>query len=431
MSDRSALFDLVHCLSKGERRYVSSRVNKEEQTIITYFSALKSYDEERFKVYIENTSFAQNTKTKKYRLQQKIVSLLFQYKVDKDKHYKLHEQVLSLGIYLEKGLMNIFQRELKRLEKICVEEERWGNLMQLYHFKSFWLSMKPDKEQLTAHLKEIEKVAKNLFSHNFYYASSVGMLNNADEVFLDECMQACEQKYDEGLGFDSQHEYLNCLQAYHWQKRQLEQLSEAQEKKLSLFQEHKRTDSPNYIIACNNYMEGLILQERMAEVEQELQQLEGQVFSSKSLQLMFDSSYYMHALVLNNYKRDWQKAEKQADSILLKSKDWESHINPQHIANIYIYMLLCFFQSASLLKAKKLLLKIQQLEFLAVQHQKLIDFLQEVLRYKQRQELKEEGVLKNYLDLAKDRKLLHQKMKEDFGITIALQIDAAFLNEEA
>lgn len=166
----------------------------------------------------------------------------------------------------------------------------------------------------------------------------------SDDATFSNCLEGWEQLDD----FNCRHELSNCSQFYHWKKGDTEALIQTQKDKIALFEECQKTHSPNYIIAVNNYIESLIINQQLVLADQTLKRTSYFRLENKSLEARLFFSRLMHELNLSNQLGKWSDTIK-------KWKQFKSQIEQQlELINQADYNSLVLSKCIALLHLQKL-----------------------------------------------------------------------------
>lgn len=352
---------IICSLSKGEKKYISTRLKNEQLEVFKFLSNKQNLTDKDFKVHFKNHSFCKNQKLKQHRFQQKVMSLLLQHKQSTSQHHKIHEQVQILGLYLEKGLLSAFKRELNRLEKICKKEERYINLLQLFHYKSYLLSIDPNEEEMRTLIVDIEAYSQKASLHTELYAHSISILGSTKPTLSKPLKQKITYVENNISDFNCTHEYLNCLQFYHWKKGDTNKLLSAQDKKIILFEKHNKTHLPNYAITVNNYIEYLLINNDFKTAEQTLKKTNNITFESKALQALVFCSRLKFEFIINNHLKKWNEVVKKWNEWKTEIEANAALINPVEFTNIKLYYCIALLHLKKFTQCKQELILLSNL----------------------------------------------------------------------
>lgn len=134
------LFELTKSLSKHEKRFILLELKESKQNInyklYLTISKQKKYNEKKLKLDIHEQKIINNLPFHKNNLYNKILSLLRKYQLKSSEKLKLTEEVEYLNILKGKRLYKKLGKEIKRLEKICKEQENFDLLLIILRCKS-------------------------------------------------------------------------------------------------------------------------------------------------------------------------------------------------------------------------------------------------------------------------------------------------------
>ena len=176
------LYNLIQSLNNGEKRLITTRLkyaeNKDYLNIFNFYKTQKTYKEAKFKIYIETTSFANNTAVKKHKLYNKCLQYLQVQRRKEEKTLFLNEQIEFLQFYFEKGLYKRLQKELTRLEKECLQLGYFQGLLKISEYQIHLLVSTRDIYINKKMEKEIVKSENYLIEFN----TQVSISNNASLI---------------------------------------------------------------------------------------------------------------------------------------------------------------------------------------------------------------------------------------------------------
>ena len=170
------LHQLIHSLSKSEKRYIKISINKYNKTntgwMLQLFEAIEQqqvYNEEKIKEKFKNTTLFTHLSSFKVKLYYKVLRLLKEYKINSNNLIQKAEELIELAEILHEKNLNVQAKKLlKKSIKICQEYEYPTieisaiNLLIRIHFRETKLkglnevinTLAPREEKLLEYSKE-------------------------------------------------------------------------------------------------------------------------------------------------------------------------------------------------------------------------------------------------------------------------------------
>lgn len=153
----SFLYDLVHTLSKTEKRYIKVQAGAGEKDYLELMDALlaqKSFDEAQLIQDHKGRRFVKHLAVSKQYLYELILRRLTQFG-QKSVESIVFEKMAATNMLIEKGLVRAAQQELKKGQSIAIKYELFELQIMLSSIEKKLLSLQPFKKQDDTLIKEI------------------------------------------------------------------------------------------------------------------------------------------------------------------------------------------------------------------------------------------------------------------------------------
>lgn len=159
MSQVDALFRLIQGMNKSEKKYFKENVSRNNLLYIKLFDALnelEKYDEPVFIKKNQQKDFIKNYAYNKNYLFEQLLKSLCSYKAKKDFQDISYEKLQFLKILLDKGLIELVEKNLKKLKQFCYEYELFERLEEVLVFEFQFLEKRYLSKDIT--IEELQKL---------------------------------------------------------------------------------------------------------------------------------------------------------------------------------------------------------------------------------------------------------------------------------
>src|SRR5690606_35183353 len=141
MKKTDVLFDLIHSLSKSEKRFIklNARFHQGDKAYLKLFDAIekqKEYDEEALKVKFRNEKFVKQFSVVKNYLQQFILKQLRSYNSESKASIICQNLLIDIEILYWKGQFVLMKRLIHKAEKIAEKYQLYLVLEELLNWES-------------------------------------------------------------------------------------------------------------------------------------------------------------------------------------------------------------------------------------------------------------------------------------------------------
>lgn len=155
-------FELIHSLSKSEKRYIklSISVHKGEQDHIKLFDvleSLKEYDETKIRELLKGEKLLGRLHVVKNYLYHQILKSLRSYHNSISMSIEVNSILHSISILHRKGLATHAQKMVDKAKKICEQHELFSQLLELNEWEIRLLTFNKEKFAQT----DMPKILKN------------------------------------------------------------------------------------------------------------------------------------------------------------------------------------------------------------------------------------------------------------------------------
>ena len=201
MTPSKNLYDLIHTLSKSEKRHfkliAQGQDGIKKNKYLSIFEALeemKSFDEEVLKTKLKEKKLVQHLSANKAYLFQLILKSLKQPFLSHEVHFILNDHIESAIILQERGFTKLSLRQLQKAKELAQKAEALPDLIKIidlqrtYEYNSFFNTKAPIDEyheqqvQTVDLLKELVEIRAS--SANMYSFTN-NALRNTEKIFLE------------------------------------------------------------------------------------------------------------------------------------------------------------------------------------------------------------------------------------------------------
>lgn len=151
------LYDLVHTLSKSEKRYIKVQAGAGEKDYLQLMDALlaqKTFDEEQLMKDHKGANFIKHLAVNKQYLYELILKRLTQFG-QKNLEGVVFEKIAATNVLIEKGLIRAAHHELKKGQVIATEYELFELQIMLASLEKKLLSLQQSKKEDTTLIEQI------------------------------------------------------------------------------------------------------------------------------------------------------------------------------------------------------------------------------------------------------------------------------------
>lgn len=156
MKSKELLFELIHSLSKSEKRYfkVFTSVHKESNNYVKLFDAIqaqKEYDEDALLKKFKNEDFVRQFSVAKNYLMNLILKSLGNHHQKAKKSIELNELLSQIEILFWKGLYKLAHKKVKQAKKIAIKFDMLHYLLLINHWERRiveYLGLKIDHDEV-------------------------------------------------------------------------------------------------------------------------------------------------------------------------------------------------------------------------------------------------------------------------------------------
>jgi len=159
------IFQLVQSMTAAEKRYFKIHFSSEKSLVTKLFNhlnTLKVYNEDEVKNHFKKTKLSKNLKVYKIMLMDLLLKSLASFRYKKDIKNNIRQNIGEIEILIEKNLLSLAYKKIKKTKKLCIKHEEWNMLISIlnieYRFKIFhqYIIQKEDESLLS----EISSLAK-------------------------------------------------------------------------------------------------------------------------------------------------------------------------------------------------------------------------------------------------------------------------------
>lgn len=205
MKARNELFDLVHSLSKSEKRYIKlcAESGSGERIYVQLFDAIektKVNNERHFKKRFEGSVFLKNYAFNKNYLYAFIIKCLVNYNNEKSIDSKIHFMIMQCKILFNKELYRQYFKSIEKVKKFSLKHERYGYYLQVLDMEKIIIKKEEiqsgKSEKIYIEATEAIRHMKNLFQYSLtsgrllsYYRRHGIQREEGSDVFIQKIIK--------------------------------------------------------------------------------------------------------------------------------------------------------------------------------------------------------------------------------------------------
>lgn len=343
MKSSEFLFELIHSLSKTEKRYfkryTSLHGTTEKNYVQLFDDVLKMdvYDEGIVKKKYAG-GYADNFGMMKQLLFQQIMKSLSSFYADSSIEHEILSIIRDIKILQKKGLYAIAEKKINRGIKLCLECERLGFLPQLYSHKksniyqSFYIDTSyealekiiSDEKHAFAKINEITTLVNMMLKFFYLRTTAESLKRNEYDTIIN---QLNTSYYD--YTFSSQSIRLHILTTHYIDNGLFLKANKAMLEHINLYNKYPKIKQEyffNFLNLNYNFINGLIAVKKFDAAEEELQKAE----LNKNLHKGYESVFFiLHNTTLMSLYQEKKSYEK---IIELKRKLYKGNLlNKQNL----------------------------------------------------------------------------------------------------
>ena len=366
------LFDLIHSLSRTEKRYfkmMSERhVIGKKNNYLRLFEAIskqKEYDEAAIKRKFRKETFVKQLTFTKNTLSNKILNSLREYHAggkNVSVAFRLRESLDNIELLYQKSLLNQLGKELRRSKKLAYQYDEFTYLLELIQWEKRILTGTASKNVVRqlAELRAEEDLTLTLLQNNSAYRNlnqqmvsllrirTVGKKNVDDSVFKQLFDHPLLKEESKALSFTAKLLYHDTKGHYFSNIRHKKQAFEHYQKLVMLWDSQKgklmqQDDLGSYRKAINNYLNSCKQMQRFDLFPEILQKLRGLPTDT------FEAEFKIFQLLAINESLFFINTRRFEEGIE-KVEEWEEglekygeYISPSHLLTIYYNISLLYF----------------------------------------------------------------------------------------
>jgi hypothetical protein len=211
MKSKELLFELIHSLTKSEKRYftVFTSIHKESNNYVKLFNAIqaqKKYDEDALLKHFEKEDFVRQFSVAKNYLMNLILKSLSNHHMKAKKSIELNQYLTEIEILYWKGLYKLSHKKIIQAKKIAEKYNMTHYLLLINYWERrnedfvsqtilnedvikethFYLDMHNQQMQMNFLIKKMEKITKSTIK------STDQTVQQVLEIFSHELMQLKE-----------------------------------------------------------------------------------------------------------------------------------------------------------------------------------------------------------------------------------------------
>ncbi len=273
---KEPLFDLIHSLSKSEKRYFKLLVadkqsNKAKKYVLLFdiIESQKEYDEKAAKSKLgklkENIAYFSADKNYLYQL---ILKSLRALHAASSVSILVHNYLIEVELLNDKGLPVLAQKQLAKAKKLAKKHELFSLFLEILRWERKIAGIPVDRKRLELeqlHYEEAKKQLTNFFSYEFLYREAMLIRKETSKARSEEATQKFEtfiqkaalQSEQVPHSFYAKLRFYQTLAAYYYSIDDKEEEFECNSKMLGLIEQNdyfKRDHTLDYVTIFSRYL---------------------------------------------------------------------------------------------------------------------------------------------------------------------------------
>lgn len=364
-SSSDSLFELIHSLSKTEKRFFNLYVNRHtigaennSQIIFDFIAKMNAYDESVIFQEFKGKSFLNKFSITKHRLYHLILESLNHYHARTSVESELNNSLQSAEILFTKGLYNQSKKLtsgiIKKAKRHHLSQIKWQAMLlnRKMHEQNFYTSLSQkeiaalqNQENQEVRIMQIKTDLWHIKASLFREIHAIGTIRSDVQVEkLNSIVEPLKNIHDEIKTAENEYLYHQILSAYNFAVYNMEQcyLHLSEIRNIYKLNEHLFNKSEGkYLSVLTNLIYVCIKVNRFAEAEIYLAEVEAlNEFFTKSIDLKvkYFSSYYSLKLFVYIEKGNDESVDQVLDSVKLGLIEFADKINPVRKAYFYFQL---------------------------------------------------------------------------------------------
>ncbi len=352
-----ALFDLIHSLTKSEKRYfklMSSRHTiGDENNYIRLFDAIgkqSTYSEEELFSFFKGEAFLNRFSITKKRLYDHILFSLDSFHSSNSIDAQLYKMLHSFDILFEKSLYEQSRRVLRSAEKLAGKHQKDEILLLIFKKEKKLIETEGnssvDNVKITEHTNKVRGMLDEVKTYNnfweiksklFLLMSKKGIARCAEDVGLykEICSELFLQKQDiKNYGGEINYLYHHTLSAYYYAIGDLQKSLDYLQENLRMFEDKSQTPvvEPNRQVSV--YTNAIYVADRLGYHHQSihyltsLKKMAATIESNEDLEVKLFSSISSIEFSLCIRRGDFSTAQKIAEKVAVQLSQYGDKITP-------------------------------------------------------------------------------------------------------
>lgn len=369
------LFELIHSLSKSEKRYFKIYASRhtigEENNGIRIFNFIddqNEFDEKAVHEHFKGEAFLNQFPITKNRLYDQILNALDAFHASKNIDAQLYKMVHSIHILYEKGLYQHAEKELKKTKRLASKHSKTAVLLQLANEEKKIIETQAyqnaSEKELQKHIQTTTDLTNQynyfnqlwlLKSRLFMRLNQMGQARSEEDIKQYKALNAELENIESPSKVDFECKYLffHFKSAFHFAILENEESLAYLEKNYTLFKEHpkKLKEHPNqYFSILTNLIHSASIKRDTRSIHKHLNELKAFQHQLKSkltedLNIKLFSSINSIELKVLNQEGSFKKASNLGEDIeegLIKYMD---ELTPYRKAYLAFNLAISYFGS--------------------------------------------------------------------------------------
>jgi hypothetical protein len=377
MAVNSGIFDLIHSLSKSEKRYFKlfADLQNGEKSYLFLFDIIEkqnSYDEEAAIKALKKKQFKGQISFAKNYLYHLILKSLRSYQSGNNTDKELREQLDNIEILFKKALFKRCKSLISKTKKLALEYEKYPYFLEIIRWERKILVEESDNDKITLLHREEKEVFNKMNNVKAYFdlsfdvhkaISEKGRSRGEKENYeADKLMNsALFLKEEEALSFEAKSIFYTTLSNYNFFKGNLSLFHQFGLQCLHLLEAHPQLWKENpqkYIAALSNVLLSSSSLKQYADFDSLLKKLRSIETDSEEVQIRIFMRSYNNELLMYINKGEFEKGLQVITEVEKGLRLYENKIH-KFYEFLFYYLIACtYFGSENYNAAGKYLNKI-------------------------------------------------------------------------
>lgn len=364
MIKTDVLFDLIHSLSKSEKRFIklNAQFHQGDKAYLKLFDAIekqKEYDEEALKVKFRNEKFVKQFSVVKNYLQQFILKQLRNYNSESKASIICQNLLIDIEILYWKGQFTLVKKMIKKAEKLALKYQlylvleellNWSSRIDTAEVKITQEKVKSIDKKHEHYMQRYEKIVayKKLINKTHFFIKQAEIIRTKeDKAQIESLMNnPLLKSLDKNASYEEHYNFYMLNGVLNRLVGKQKESGYYREKLLQFMEQHPHIIEENtirYLSALHNLlMHSLVIKdyELYEHTLAKLKKLEAKTIREKAAIIeslcLFELGYY-------NETKQFEKAVSFVNNFFLKQPEILINQNKEHYFLVHYHAALAYF----------------------------------------------------------------------------------------